>query len=58
MNPNKYGLIKLRLRMTKVLVLGDEDNFWQMGETGPCGPCTEIYYDQGDEFDGGATNCR
>jgi alanyl-tRNA synthetase len=44
------GLPKARIQR-----MGDKDNFWQMGETGPCGPCSEIYFDKGPEWgpDGG-----
>ncbi|HEV2007373.1 MAG TPA: alanine--tRNA ligase, partial [Burkholderiales bacterium] len=52
---------EIRVPTERITRIGDKpggpqyssDNFWQMGETGPCGPCTEIFYDHGPEITGG-----
>ena len=38
---------KMAIPTERIFGLGEEDNFWAMGDTGPCGPCSEIHYDQG-----------
>ncbi len=41
----------------RMVRLGEEDNFWAMGDTGPCGPCSEILIDRGEEFGCGRPEC-
>jgi len=41
------------LREDRIIRIATSDNFWSMGETGPCGPCSEIFYDHGEDLDGG-----
>jgi len=44
-----YEFWKEHISEDRIMRFGDKDNFWQMGDTGPCGPCSEIFYDQGEE---------
>ena len=46
-------LEKIGVPADRLVRLGEKSNFWSMGDTGPCGPCSEIFYDHGDHIDGG-----
>lgn len=48
---------KMKVPADRIVRMGEDSNFWMMGETGPCGPCSEIIYDQGEGTGCGRPEC-
>lgn len=48
---------KMKVPADRIIRMGEKSNFWMMGETGPCGPCSEILYDQGEGTGCGRPEC-
>jgi len=55
-----YGIWRdeMNIPTDRIVRLGEKSNFWMMGETGPCGPCSEIIYDQGEGTGCGRADCH
>jgi len=55
-----YDIWKDQVKVSpdRIVRLGAKDNFWSMGDTGPCGPCSEILIDQGEEFKCSRSDCK
>jgi alanyl-tRNA synthetase len=49
---------KIGISRNRIIRMGEKDNFWAMGDTGPCGPCSEIIIDQGKDVGCGRTTCK
>ena len=49
---------KMNVPEERIFRLGEKDNFWTMGDTGPCGPCSEIHFDQGEDAGCGKPGCN
>lgn len=52
-----FDVWKKFLPENKIYRCGQDENYWFMGETGPCGPCSEIYYDRGEKYSCGKETC-
>ncbi len=55
-----YDIWRLQegIAQSRLYRFGEKDNFWSMGETGPCGPCTELFIDRGPGFGCGKSDCQ
>lgn len=49
---------KIGVPMDHIVRMGKEDNFWEAGTDGPCGPCSEIYFDRGEKYGCGSPDCK